>query len=88
MAVLEFSRPIRAPRDSVWSVISDLVGYADVAPNLSGAEIVEGSGEGMKRRCWDTSGGTWMEECTRWEEGRRYEMTVDTSDYPYPFRTM
>lgn len=85
MPQLKFERLVHAPTDTVWQVISDVVGYAEVAPNLSKAEIVSGHGEGMRRRCWDTRGGTWTEQCVLWEEGRRYSMVVDTSDYPYPF---
>ena len=36
----------------------------------------------------DSRGGTWIERCTLWEQGTRYSMTVDTSDYPYPLRKM
>ena len=37
-------RCVEAPADLVWAVISDVVGYAEVAPNLSRAEILEGEG--------------------------------------------
>lgn len=88
MGNLTFERLVNAPKNIVWEIISDVEAYAEVAPNLSKAVIVSGQGKGMYRRCWDTHGGTWKEQCTLWEEGKRYAMQVDTSDYPYPFTTM
>ena len=88
MAVYEIERRVAAPPDVAWPVVADVVGYADVAPNLSRAEVLEGEGAGMRRRCWDTRGRGWNETCTVWEEGRRYSFSVDTSDYPYPFARM
>ena len=88
MSQLKFERLVRAPASMVWHVISDVEAYADVAPNLSKAVIEEGEGLGMRRRCWDTNGGTWAERCTLWDDGRAYSMEVDTSDYPYPFAKM
>lgn len=88
MANLQFDRLVNAPKDIVWEVISDVEAYAEVAPNLSKAVILSGQGEGMSRRCWDTKGGSWQEQCTLWEEGKRYTMQVDTRDYPYPFTEM
>ena len=88
MGSLKFNRLVNAPKDVVWGVISDVEAYGEVAPNLSKAVILSGQKEDMVRRCWDTRGGTWTEQCTLWEEGRRYRMQVDTSDYPYPFTKM
>jgi ribosome-associated toxin RatA of RatAB toxin-antitoxin module len=86
MKRLEFSRAIEAAPDLAWSVVSDVVGYADVAPSLSRAEILEGSGEGMVRRCYDGRDRGWSEVCTLWEEGRRYAMRVRTETYPFNLR--
>lgn len=88
MPGFKIERLIDAPADVVWSIISDVEGYAEIAPNLSKAKIVSGEGAGMQRQCWDTRGGTWREDCVLWEEGHRYSMVVDTSDYPYPFTKM
>ena len=89
MAVFEARRELRAAPAEVWRTVRDVVGYADVAPNLSHAEVVAGSGEGMIRRCTDTRGGSWSERCTLWDEdARRYRFDVDTSNYPYPFARM
>lgn len=71
-------RSIDAPAEVVWDVVTDPDVYAEVAPNLSLVEIVEGEGEGMIRRCVDTAGNAWTESCHRWDEGRGFAVTVDT----------
>ena len=88
MSVFEISRQVHAPRRLVWPVIADVEHYADFAPNLSSAHVVEGSGLGMTRSCSNLDGQPWKEECVLWEEGHRYAFRVDTSDYPYPLRKM
>jgi hypothetical protein len=88
MKTLEFSRAVGATPDVAWQVVSDLVGFGEVAPNLSRAEVLEGRGEGMVRRCYDGRGRGWDEVCELWEEGRRYEMRVRTETYPFPLRQM
>lgn len=88
MKTLEFSRAVGVAPDLAWQVVSDVVGFGDVAPNLSRAEILEGRGEGMLRRCYDGRGRGWNEVCTLWDEGRRYEMRVRTETYPSPLRQM
>ena len=42
----------------------------------------------MQRRCYDSRGRGWDEDCTLWEEGRRYEMRVRTETYPFMLRQM
>ncbi len=90
MSVFEASRAIAAPRARVWEAVSDVLGYAEVAPNISRVEHVSGSGEGMVRRCYDKAGRGWGEVCDLWQEGQVYSMRVDTSapDYPYPFMAL
>ena len=88
MYALEIKRRVNAPKDVVWNVISDLNGYADYAPNLSQSTVISGEGVGLVRQCADTRGGEWQENCILWEEGHQYTIEVDTSDYPYPFRSM
>lgn len=84
----EIERWVNAPAHVVWTVVSDVVGYAHVAPNLSKAEVLEGEGLGMWRRCYDRQGRGWNEQCVAWDEGHAYSMAVDTNDYPYPFSKM
>jgi ribosome-associated toxin RatA of RatAB toxin-antitoxin module len=88
MGTFEAERVVAAPRDRVWEVVSDVAGLAAHAPNLSASEVVDGSGEGMVRRCYNNGGRGWSETCILWQPGRRYTMEVDTSDYPYPVRQM
>ena len=88
MKSLEFSRQMKAPTAIAWAVVSDVAGFGDVAPNLSRAEVLSGAGEGMQRRCYDSRGRGWDEDCTLWEEGRRYEMRVRTETYPFMLRQM
>lgn len=80
MTEITMHRSIDAPAEIVWKVITDPDVYADVAPNLSLVEVVEGEGEGMIRRCVDTDGNAWIESCHRWEEGRGFAVTVDTEN--------
>ncbi|MCP4327376.1 MAG: SRPBCC family protein [Alphaproteobacteria bacterium] len=74
----------------VWQVMRDQKCYADVADNLSKAEIIAGQGEGMVRQCTDTAGRSWRETCSRWEEGQGFAFRVHTeaADYPYPIARM
>jgi ribosome-associated toxin RatA of RatAB toxin-antitoxin module len=85
---LEFSRYMGAPPATAWEVVSDVAGFGEVAPNLSRAEVLAGAGEGMRRRCYDSRGRGWEEDCTLWEEGRSYEMRVRTETYPFVLRKM
>ena len=76
---LERSRLVPAAPEVVWPIVSDAGGYADYVRGLSHSEIVEGSGEGMRRRCYDTRGRGWNETCTAWDPGCGYVMEVDTA---------
>ncbi len=88
MYTIKFTRYIDVPTSVAWHIISDLEQYADYAPNLSWAKVIEGDGEGLVRHCADTRGGEWTESCVLWDECRQYAIQVDTSDYPYPFSFM
>lgn len=88
MEPLAFSRTVSGPVGVAWEVVSDMAAFGDAAPGLSKAEVVEGHGEGMRRRCYDSRGRGWEEVCTVWEEGRRYAMRVKTETYPFPLRQM
>lgn len=88
MKSLAFSRQVEGPPETAWQVVSDLEGFGEAAPGLSRVEVSEGSGEGTRRRCYDSRGRGWDEDCTLWEEGRRYAMRVRTETYPFPLRQM
>lgn len=83
MTRLAGHRTVDAPPSIVWEVITDPAVYAEAAPNLDSVEIIEGDGVGMVRRCVDTDGNAWTETCTRWEDGRGFDVTVDvdTSEF-------
>lgn len=51
-------------------------------------EVVSRPGEPLRRRCTNTAGRGWQETCTLWEDGRRFAVDVDVSDYPYPLHLM
>lgn len=72
----------------LWDVITDHKLYGQVASNLNEAEVIEGSGEDMKRRCYNRKGESWDETGVYWEEGREFSFKVDTSDYLYPLAKM
>jgi len=79
MATIERSRPIDAPADVVWDVITDPTVYQEVAPNLAAVEVLDGRGEGMVRRCVDTDGNAWTERCAYWTPGRAFGVAVDVA---------
>lgn len=80
------NRTVRAPRATVWKVMTDHPGYADVASNLSKVEVLSGDGLGMKRRCYGPKGESWEETCDLHDPGRSFGFRVHTeaADYPYP----
>jgi len=81
-------REIDAPREVLWKVITNHQLYGEAASNLSKVEVVDGEGEGMKRRCYNEKGEGWNETCILWQERMIYSFEVDTSDYPYPLSKM
>ena len=85
---IERIRVFEAPRDLVWSVVSDTGSYHEVVSTLSHTEVVSGHGQGMVRHCRDTKGREWNETCTVWEEGETVQMTVDVDTYPSSFRAI
>lgn len=80
MATIERSRPIDAPADLVWDVVTDPGVYEDVAPNLAAVDVLEGQREGMVRRCVDTRGNAWTETCRYWTPGRAFGVAVDVAN--------
>ncbi len=83
----EFERVIKADKESVWKVISDVGNYDKVAPNIDAVKIISGEGRGMVRSC-SHGNDSWSEICTMWVEEKSYSFEVNTSatDYPYPFK--
>lgn len=83
-----FERSIEGTPAELWPVISDHALYAKLALNLRAAENLTPNGPGFERSCTDSAGRTWSETCTLWDEGRRFDVSVDIDDYPYPLQTV
>jgi CBS domain-containing protein len=88
MPVFKLVRRVKFPAAAVWPVISDVVGFGELSPNLSRCEVISGERVGMRRRSWDVDNRMWDEICIEWVDARSYTMLVDTGDYPYPFLKM
>ncbi|SCG61790.1 type II toxin-antitoxin system RatA family toxin [Micromonospora halophytica] len=88
LEIVQASRVLPAPPQRVWPLLTDHDLYGRLAPNLSTAQVISEPDQPLRRRCTDTSGNGWEETCTLWDDGRRYAVEVDTSDYPYPLATM
>jgi ribosome-associated toxin RatA of RatAB toxin-antitoxin module len=82
-----FERIIKANKQSVWKVISDVANYDKVAPNIDAVKIISGEGRGMVRSC-SHGKNSWTETCSMWIEEKAYSFEVNTlaPDYPYPFK--
>lgn len=80
-------RVVAAPPETVWRVMNDHPGYADVASNLSKVEVLSGDGLGLRRQCYGPKGESWTETCDLFEKGRAFGFRVHTEapGYPYPF---
>ena len=84
-------RVVKAPRDRVWEIISDVGNYHEVtAPNISNVEILKGNGLGMHRECSSPDGHSWEELCTLWVPGEAFAFEVNTKreDYPFPLKSL
>lgn len=79
-------REVDASAETVWNVMTDHPGYADVAGNISKVEVLSGEGIGMQRRCFGPKGENWPETCDYFEPGRSFGFRIHTEapDYPYP----
>lgn len=84
---LSFERTIKATKDNVWKIISDVATYHVVAPNIDDVKVISGKGEGMVRSC-SHGKDSWTETCSLWEEENEYAFEVNTAapSYPYPFK--
>lgn len=85
--VLQFSRKFPASVAKVWTLVSDVGNYHQVAPNIDDSRIVSGEKEGMVRAC-SHGDDKWTETCVLWEEQQQYAFLVNTdaADYPYPLK--
>ena len=90
MAFMELTatRVYDATPDAMWSIVSDLDGYADHVGGLAITEVIDGHALGAVRRCETTRGDDWSEIVSEWDEGRRYVIDVETSTYPTVLRSI
>lgn len=88
MEIIEASHELAAQPDRVWPLLTDHDLYGRLAPNLTKVEVISAPGQTLRRRCTSGSGQGWEETCTLWDEGHRFAVEVDTSDYPYPLAEM
>jgi hypothetical protein len=75
---------LRLDPGRAWELITDHELYGRLAPNLRRVEVISSPGEPLCRRCTPVAGDPWEETCTLWDEGRTFEVTVNTTRYPYP----
>ena len=86
--IVTFDRRAAVTAEQLWPVMIDHELYAKIALNLKAAKGLTPDGLGFERSCTDRSGRSWSETCTLWDPGRRFDVDVDTSDYPYPLARM
>jgi len=60
MKSITIKRTVNAPLEAVWTVVSDVAGYARYAPNLNTSKVVSGDGVGMVREC-SSKEGRWQD---------------------------
>ncbi|MEE8601714.1 SRPBCC family protein [Euzebya tangerina] len=84
--LLSICREYDRPTAAMWAVVSDLDSYADHVEALASTPVLRGSGVGAVRQCVTTSDQRWQETVTAWDDGRSYEIEVDTSTYPVVLR--
>ena len=77
-----------APAALAWEIVTDHELYGTLAPNLASVAATGPNGPGLIRTCSDRRNLSWNESCTLWDDGQRFEVAVDTSDYPYPLAVM
>jgi Polyketide cyclase / dehydrase and lipid transport len=88
LEAITIAAEVGASAERAWAVVTDHELYGRLAPNLGRVELTRANGPELARHCTDNSGRGWSESCTLWDEGRRFAVAVDTSDYPYPLQTM
>jgi hypothetical protein len=86
--IVQATRVLAAAPADVWPRLTDHDLYGRLAPNLSTVQVTSQPGQPLRRRCTNTAGQSWDETCTVWDDGQRFAIDVDTSDYPYPLQLM
>lgn len=85
---ISVTRETRASAETVWQVMTDHPGYADVADNLSKVDVLSGEGPNTRRKCYGPKGESWTETCDLYQDGKvfGFKVQTDAADYPYPFK--
>lgn len=86
--LLVVCRDFPTSADALWPVVADLSGYAHHVTGLESSPVISGVGLGAVRECNTTKDENWSERVSVWDEGRRYEIEVDTSTYPAPLKQL
>lgn len=86
--VVSVERVVPGDVATAWRIITDHELYGRLAPNLSRVHPRGDDGPGLTRTCANRNGEEWRETCTLWDDQHRYEVAVDTTDYPYPLAVM
>ncbi len=88
MLILEVDKRVKGELETIWDILTDTEGFAEVAPDINRVELVSGEAKGMVRRIHHKSGRSWEEECKEWEPHSLFSMQVDTANYPLPVSYM
>ncbi len=88
MPVLEIQRSIKAHKDVIWKVITDVECFTDIAPEITSIESVSGEKLGAINRIVHKSGKVWEEKCIDWQEQSSYTVQVISGEYPLPVSKM
>jgi hypothetical protein len=84
MTTIRVTRTVRASREKVWDVLSDLRRVAVFNPAVARAELLSGQsrGIGVRRFCRFANGAEAVEEVTQWEEGESFTLAVEKPPMP------
>lgn len=89
----EVTRVVDAPRDAMWSVVSDLRAIHAYAPNIVASNVDDDATprSGVVRRCASRTGDRWAERVTDWNEGESLGfrfMADGEAEFPFPMNPM
>lgn len=83
---------VDADADAMWSVVERLGDIKKYMPTLQSSVVLDGKTPevGAIRRCVDTAGNSWSEECTEFRPGSGFvvRFLADAPGFPFPATTM
>ncbi|MCC5886558.1 MAG: SRPBCC family protein [Gammaproteobacteria bacterium] len=83
---------VDVPAAAMWNVISELGEIERYMPSLRSSEVLgrQPDGVGAVRVCENHAGKRWGEECTRFEDGRGFDVRflAEDPDFPFPATIM